>query len=1101
MKIIDFSIKRPVTVSMVAVAVIIFGLVSAYRLPISLLPAISYPALTIETKYRGAAPAEVENLITKPVEEAVGVVSGIQRIVSRSKAGLSQVVLEFGWGRNMDFAQMDVREKLDLVTLPDDADDPMILRFDPESDPVMRLALSGSVDLTRLRYIAEENLKKDLESLEGVAAIKINGGLEEEIQVVVDEGKLSSLGITVADVNQALVGNNVNLAGGSLYEEEARYIVRTFNEFQDVPDIAETIILERNNRKVFLKDIATVERGHREREVITHIGGKEAVELAIYREGDANTVQMARKVKTALKMIEEKLPEGIVLSTVFDQSHFIGQSVKEVVSNAIFGGLIAIFILFFFLKDMKSTSIIGIAIPISIIATFFLMYQMGVTMNIMSIGGLALGVGMLVDNSIVVLEAIFRHKQLGKPPAEAANVGTSEVAKAVIASTLTTVAVFIPIIFVQGIAAQLFKDQALTVSFSLLASLVVAVTLIPMFASWSIKSNPTEMDGTGSGEKSEIERARSEQGGKKRFFKRGINAIKLISSFIFVSIPSLTLKWIGLFIKGIYWIFLILLKPAIYLFDKAFSSISNQYPKLLSFSLRYRFSVVFIAFVLFGFSLFALNRLGIELIPSLSQGEFYFRLELPQGVPLGVTNRIVSSIEEEIVGIEGIASCYSSIGAYQITTETETGQGENIAQINVTMKERGNKEKENETIAKIRKILDGYHGVNHKFGRPTTFSFKTPVEVEIYGDNLKEIEMISQDIASRVSQIPGVVDVKSSLQKGNPELQIIFDREKLSKWNLDLMTLSNVIRQKIKGDVATRLNEGEREIDIRVRTHPLSETSVDEVENLIVADVNGIPIRLRAVADAIEARGPSEIRRIGQKRAAVVTANLSGIDLGTVSGKIDNVLKDYPFPLEVSAQISGENQEMMRSYRSLLFAFALALFLVYFVMAAQFESFLQPFIIIFTVPLGLIGVAIALSITGYIINIVVLIGIVMLSGIVVNNAIVLVDYIGQLRAAGKDKFLAIMEAARVRFRPILMTTTTTILGLTPMALGLGEGSEIRAPMAITVIGGLAFATILTLIVIPCVYAIVDRKGVLVVPELEKTRKRIEGEAIEPASPS
>ncbi len=1102
MKLIDFSIKRPVTVSMVAVAVIIFGLVSAYRLPIGLLPTITYPALTIETKYRGAAPAEVENLITKPVEEAVGVISGIQRIVSRSKAGLSQVVLEFEWGRNIDFAQMDVREKLDLVVLPDDADDPMILRFDPDSDPVMRLALSGGKDLAWLRYIAEEDLKKDLESLEGVAAIKINGGLEEEIQIVLDEGKLSSLGITVADVNQALLGNNVNLAGGSLYEDEARYIVRTFNEFQDIPDIAETIILERDNRKVFLRDIGRVERGHKEREVITHVKSKEAVELAIYKEGDANTVQMARKVSRALGMIRGRLPEGITLSTIYDQSYFISQSVKEVISNAIFGGLIAIFVLFFFLKDIKSTSIIGVSIPISIIATFFLMYQMGVTMNIMSIGGLALGVGMLVDNSIVVLEAIFRHKNLGKVPAVAANVGTSEVARAVAASTLTTVAVFIPIIFVQGIAAQLFRDQALTVSFSLLASLIVAITLIPMMASWSVQGNLLEMEGEASEKQLGANPLPSEETKNMGFFRKIFikigNIIKLIFTFALVSIPSLIVKWIGKVVNGIYWIILLPLKPALYLFDKTFKAISSCYPQVLTLSLRHRLLVIFIAFVLFGLSLFALNRLGVELIPSLAQGEYYFRLELPPGVPLEVTDRVVSSIEQEIAEVEGIASCYSSVGAYQLTTETETGQGENIAQINITMRERGSREKENNAIRRIRAILEDYEEVDYKFGRPTIFTFRTPVEVEIYGDNLDEVEMVSHDIASKVSQIPGVVDVKSSLQQGNPELQVIFDRDKLAKWNLDLLTLSNIVRQKIKGDIATRLNQGEREVDIRVRTHPLSETSIDEVKNLIIADVNGIPIRLRAVANVVVATGPSEIRRIGQRRAAVVTANLSGIDLGTVSGKIEKVLQDYPFPLNVSAQISGENQEMSRSFRSLLFAFALAIFLVYFVMAAQFESFIRPFIIIFTVPLGLIGVAIALSLTGNIINIVVLIGMVMLSGIVVNNAIVMIDYIGQLRATGKEKFTAIVEAAKVRFRPILMTAITTILGLTPMALGLGEGAEIRAPLAITVIGGLAFATFLTLIVIPCVYAIVDRQETLVVPEWEKEKESIEGEAVEPA---
>ncbi len=1087
MKIIDFSIKRPVTVSMIAVAVIIFGMVSAYRLPINLFPTISYPALTIETKYRGAAPLEVENLITKPVEEAVGVIAGVQRIVSRSKAGISQVVLEFAWGQNMDFATMEVREKLDLVTLPEDSDDPMILRFDPETDPIIRLALSGSDDLIRLRYIADEGLKKDLESLEGLAAIKINGGLEEEIQVILDEGKIASLGLTVEEVKQSLARNNVNLAGGSLYEREARYLVRAFNEFEDIPDIAGTIIVERNNRKVFLKDIARVERGYKEREVITHVGGREAVELALYKEGDANTVQVARRLDTALERLKKTLPEGVTLSTVYDQSHFIRQSIREIVSNAILGGLIAIFILFFFLKDFKSTSIIGVAIPISIIATFFLMYQMGVTMNIMSLGGLALGVGMLVDNSIVVLEAIFRHRTIGKPPAEASNIGTSEVAMAVSASTLTTIAVFIPIIFVQGVAAQLFRDQALTVSFSLLASLAVAITLIPMFSSWSIRISPQGAKEPSSPGKRE---AAQRPGRIRGFFKKFKNVAKRIASFLFVTVPVFLLRILWMVLFFVYRLIMVVLKPFMYLFDAAFGSIRDTYPRFLSFSLRHRYGVIFVAFVLFALSIYAMSKLGIELVPSLSQGEFYFRIELPQGSPLDITNRIVSSMEEKITAIDGVQSCFSSVGAFQLTTETETGQGENIAQINITIKERGRREKEQEVISAIRQVLEEYRDVEYKFGRPTTFSFKTPVEVEIYGNDVDEVAMVSHDIAARIGKLPGVVDVKSSLEKGNPELQIIFDRDRLSKWDLDIITLSNIVRQKIKGDVATRLNKGEREIDIRVFTHPLSETTIDEVKSLIIAHVNGIPILLSSVAGVKVETGPNEIRRIGQKRAAVVTANLSGIDLGTVAGRIDEFLKTYPLPMNVSAQISGENQEMRQSYRSLLFAFALAIFLVYFVMAAQFESFVNPFIIIFTVPLGLIGVTLALFLTGNIINIVVMIGIVMLSGIVVNNAIVLVDYIGQLRKSGMDKFSAIVEAGTVRLRPILMTTATTVLGLLPMAIGLGEGAEIKAPMAITVIGGLTIATFLTLVVIPCVYAIVDRKGVLVIPEEERKRVKV-----------
>src|SRR5687767_3712393 len=489
MKLVEFSLKRRVTISMCAVALVLFGMVAFTRLPINLLPDLSYPSLTVETRFPGAAPGEVETLVTRPIEELVGIVSGVQRLTSVSRPGLSQVTLEFGWGRNMDFAGLDVRQKLDLITLPREAERPVVLRFDPANDPVQRLYLTGAegsqgVDLYRLRYTAEEVLKKALESTEGVAAIHINGGYEEEIQVRLDQGKLSLLGLSIQDVASKLERENVNQAGGSLYEAEARYLVRSRNEFEGLPDIAGTILVEREGRPIKLADVAVVERGHKQREVVTRFGGKEAVELALYKEGDANTVKVARAVAGRLERIKDELPEGIQVQVGVDQARFIQASISEVQANAWQGALFAVIVLLFFLKDLRSTLVIAITIPISVIATFFLMYRTGTTLNIMSLGGLALGIGNLVDNSIVVLEAIHRRRELGDGVLTAARRGASEVGMAVVASTMTTVAVFVPVVFLEGIAAQLFRDQALTVSFSQIASLIVALTLIPMLAAW-----------------------------------------------------------------------------------------------------------------------------------------------------------------------------------------------------------------------------------------------------------------------------------------------------------------------------------------------------------------------------------------------------------------------------------------------------------------------------------------------------------------------------------------------------------------------------------------------------------------------------------------
>ena len=493
MRLVEFSLRRRVTVSMIAVALVLFGLVAFSRLSINLLPDLSYPSLTVETKLSGAAPAEMESLVSRPIEESVGIVAGVKRLTSVSRPGLSQVTMEFEWGRNMDFASLDVRQKLDVVRLPRDVTKPVVLRFDPTNDPILRLYMQGTGDLFQLRYVAEEVLKKDLESTEGVAAIKVNGGYEEEIQVRVDEGKLALLGLSIQAVNEALLKDNVNQAGGSLYEEEARYLVRSNNEFVDLEDIMDTVLLAQDGRVVRVADVSEVTRGHKQREVITRFDGREAVELAIYKEGDANTVQVAKAVGRRLENISKELPEGIEVVTGVDQSKFIQASIREVLSNALLGGGIAILVLLLFLKDARSTLIIGVSIPISVVATFFLMYRTGTSLNIMSLGGLALGVGMLVDNAIVVLESIYKHREAGASAFEAARDGASEVGRAVAASTLTTVAVFLPVVFLQGIAAQLFRDMALTVSFALLASLAVALTLIPMMS--ALAGSGSSVDG------------------------------------------------------------------------------------------------------------------------------------------------------------------------------------------------------------------------------------------------------------------------------------------------------------------------------------------------------------------------------------------------------------------------------------------------------------------------------------------------------------------------------------------------------------------------------------------------------------------------------
>jgi hydrophobic/amphiphilic exporter-1 (mainly G- bacteria), HAE1 family len=1054
MRLVELSLNRRVTVSMLAVAVVLFGVVSFGRLPVSLLPDLSYPSLTVETRYEGAAPAEVETLVTRPVEEVVGVVTGVQRLTSTSSPGLSQVVLELGWGRDMDFAALDVRQKLDLLTLPRDSARPVLLRFDPANEPVLRLYLTGAEGLTALRYVAEEVVKKDLESTEGVAAIKVNGGAEEEIEVRVEEGKLARMGLSVEDVGRRLLDENVNQAGGSLYESEARYLVRAVNEFGDADDVLETVIATRDGRNVALGEVASVVRGTKRQEVLARHDGGEAVELAIYKEGDANTVTVARSIKARLAAIEGELPEGIEVHYGADQSRFIQASIDEVLANALIGGLIAMLVLLLFLKSLRSTLIIGLSIPISIVATFFLMYRTGTSLNVMSLGGLALGVGMLVDNAIVVLEAIFKRREAGASWFEASRRGAGEVGRAVAASTLTTVAVFVPVVFLDGIAAQLFRDMALTVSFSLLASLAVALTLIPMMTALA-----------GRGEDAAPAAAPARAGGR---FRR-------IARAVLVTAPGRTLAGLRWLLRqlgrGAAW----LARPVSRGFDGALGLLARAYPRALRWSLAHRTAVLAAVVALFAGAVALVPGLGFDLIPAFSQGEFGFQVELPQGTPLPATDAYVQELARVLDGEPRIES-YATLAGGKGFALTATGnEGENVARIQVRMAPDADAAAEAAVADLLRARLSEAAGVTRfELERPTVFTFRTPIEVEVYGDDLAALHEAAEMVRGRLDEIPGLVDVESSSALGNPELQVRFLRQPLARLGLDLAQVAATVRNKVQGEVATRLTEGDREIDVVVRALAPGQASLADVRDLIVGQRDGVPIYLKSVADIELADGPSEVRRIGQKRAAVVSGSLAGRDMGAVAADVRSALGELALPASVTAALSGQEEERARSLSGLLFAMGLAIFLVYLVMASQFESFLHPFVVIFTLPLGAIGVIGALALTGRSVDVVAMIGAVMLAGIVVNNAIVLIDAVNQRRRGGEGRTQALIAAGADRLRPILMTSATTILGLLPMALGIGEGAELRSPLAITVIGGLACATPLTLLVIPLVYTLFDR---------------------------
>ena len=1070
MKFIRLAVTRPVTVWMLTLAAVVFGLTSLSRLDLRLLPEIRYPTLTLQTDFPGTAPVDVENLVTRPLEEAVGVVPGLRRVHSVSQAGQSQITLQFDWGTAMDYAALDVREKVDLVRLPEEAAVPLLLKYDPGQDPVLRIGLSGGSSLVKLRRLADDVLKQEIEGLPGVAAAQVDGGLEEEIRVEVDEAKLASLGLDIAAVGRAVGEENVNASGGRLRDRNAEYIVRTLSRFETLEDIGQVTVATVGGRPVRLGDVATVTRTHKERTSITHIDGGESVEIAVYREGDANAVEMARVVRAHLDRLKGQLPAQLRLEVLFDQSVFIANAVREVRDNALLGGLLAVLVLFVFLGDIRGTLIIALAIPVSIVATFILMLNRGVSLNIMSLGGLALGVGMLVDNSIVVLEAIHRRREnrLDPDATESAVRGAAEVAGAVTASTLTTLAVFVPIVFVVvGVAGQIFRDQALTVSFSLAVSLLVSLTFTPMAAG----RGAIRIAGSGP-------LVWLPAGGVTG--KRPVRWLKWGGLFLALGLPRIVTFALGHAVRGLGLVLARLLRPLTAAFAWGFPVLGAAYDGVLAGALRRKLLVggLTVAFAAGGVLLWP--RLGTELVPPLAQGELTLALDLPEGTPLVRTAATVGEIEAALRRLPGVALVAGEIGIARDGQASLVRRKENRAEVQVRLTDSG-AVAEGRVLESIRGVIAAHQEVQMRVQRQSLLNFGSPVEVNVYGWNLVDLQSTADQIALRVRATPGLRDVRQSLVPGSPEVQVSFDRDKLNRHGLSLGAVSATVRDKLRGTVASRFRDRERQVDIRVLNSADQRATLTAVQDLIVAEQDGVPVRLGSLAGLGTSTGPAEIHRLGGKRVAIVGANLSGRDLGSVTRDLESRLADLPLPAGITVEMGGQNDEMASSYRSLRLAVLLAVFLVYLVMAAQFESFLYPVIIMFTVPLALSGAVYGLWLRGMSVSVIAVIGAIMLAGIVVNNGIVLVDRMNQLR-----RRLPLVAAVRLacgeRLRPILMTTLTTVLGLLPMALGLGEGAELRAPLAVTVIAGLSLATLLTLIVVPVAYvALTGRVATAAVP--------------------
>ena len=1083
--IVKLATERRVTIGMLTLAVIVFGFVALSRLKLNLLPELSYPSLTVRTDLPGAAPEEVENLVTKPIEEAVSVIKNVRQVRSVSRPGESDVTLEFTWGTDMDYSGVDVREKIDALELPTEAKRPVLLRFDPSTEPIMRYGLVGTpkdlaaatgedATVQQLRYLrtySDQDLTKALEAVDGVGAVKVSGGLEDEIQVLVDQGKLAELHLTNAQVADRLKAENVNLSGGLLEQGNQKLLVRTVNEFQNLDDIASSIVVSRDGRPVYLRDVASVVRGYKERQAITRINGEESVELAVYKAGDANTVSVARVVDAKVADLNKHLPPGLKLVKEYDQSVFISSAIDDVINAAIIGGLLAALVIFFFLRNLWATVIVSITIPVSVIATFIAMYAGHITLNMMSLGGISLAIGMLVDSSIVVLENISRHRNMGKDTVQSVREGTSEVGGAITAATLTTIAVFFPLVFVTGIAGQLFRDQSLTVTYSVVFSLLAALTLIPMLACLSVQgANKLKLEGSGE------DRPRAlPQGRITRILYRiprgGSVAFSFMTKWMFIGFrrgSSLLGKLLGY-----------PLNPVMDAFNRGYGYLEKNYPRLIRWALGHKFRVLGVAGGSLLVALVLLPTLGVELIPQLSQGEFQVKLTLPPGTPLDQTDQTVHTVQVAAAKLAKVATTYSVAGTGNRLDANPVDAGENTGSVNVVMAEGASRRDETDIMNDLRAQLVQMPGVSYKIEEPSLFTLSTPLEVEIVGYNLQTLKQVSDQVAQQLASSPRFADVKSTMQSGQPEIQIHIDPARTAQLGLLSSDVADTVVSKVRGDVATRYTLHDRKIDVLVRNREDQRASLDDIRNLIINPGAAQPVPLASVADVTLEEGPGEIRRTGQERVALVSANVAKGDLGGAAAEANTLLAKVALPAGVYARVAGQNEEMQSSFRSMQFALALAIFLVYLVMAAQFESLIHPLVIMLSVPLALVGAVFALFITQTTISVVVFIGFIMLAGIVVNNAIVLVDLVNQLRARGMEREEALVEAGRSRLRPIIMTMLTTTLGLLPMALGLGQGSEIRAPMAITVIGGILFSTLLTLVVVPVAYSLLDRKQIAV----------------------
>ena len=1036
-------IKRPVLVLVIVTIIMVLGVISFMGLPLDLLPDMTFPMLLVTTSYEGAGPHEVESMVTRPLEETAATLDNLQSVSSTSAQGSSMVMVAFDWGTDMDVASMELREHIDRVRgmLPDDAGDPVVFQLDPDMMPIMQMGISGDMDLDELTTLAEDNLVDRLERLDGVATVDVLGGLSPEVQVEVQPRRMLSWGVSLPEVQGALAGENINLPGGRIEDYGHLYDARITGEYESLEEMSEVVVGYNEAGSVKLSQVADIYEGYAEERQVSRLDGDTTVMLSIQQQPDANTVSVAGLVHEQLEQLEQEF--GISFMIALDQSEYIVDAVRGMGRNAVIGAVLAVTVLYLFLGNIRLTSIIAVAIPISLIGTFTLLYFQGETLNIITIGGLALGVGLMVDNAIVVLENIYRQREGELEATDAVVTGTVQVAPAIVAGTLTTVSVFLPVVFIEGIAGIVFSPLSWTVVFALLTSLLVAFTVIPTLSYRMI--------------------ARQQQTEKKRAKKQD--------------------------------------KP---FFGRMVDRLVRIYSRVLAWAMKYRAITVIFCFGILALSLMLIPLVGFEFLPEEDSGEISISLELPAGTTLETTDDLTKEMESIIEQHPEVESILTNVGGGAGMAGGLMGpDNPHEASLSVSLLPLEEREQVTaETAEELRRELEPIMPREAEFSVVVQdmagggMAMEAPLRVEIRGDELEVLEELSKEVEIRLDAVEGTREIESSVDQERPEVQVSLDRRRASDLGVTTEQIASQIRVALDGQVVTRYRAGGEEIDVLLRATEDARRSISALEELPVPlaaagagggqDMDGMDVEaqggvphvpLTQVANLDQVMGPQTIDREDQVRTVYVDSQIYGRDLGSVAEDLEGELVGIETPPGYTLEIGGEQAEMMDAFGELTTAMILAVILVYLVMAAQFESLLHPLVVMFSLPNAFTGGILALLITGYTFSIITFIGAIVLAGIVVNNAIILVDYINQLRRLhGMPYRRAIAEAGKARLRPVLMTSFTTCLAMLPLALGLGEGAELQAPLAAVILGGLLVSTFFTLVLVPVMYSLFDDLG-------------------------